>query len=222
MGEEGSAVPVVSGNVSFYNQSVAGKSIPPSPVVACFGVMSDYAKAVTSTLREDDSLLMMLGARGDALGGSAYARQAGFSGGGPPPVDFAATRSEIEVVLDAVDRGWVRSCHDVSEGGLAMAAAEMALPSRGGVDLEIGSAAGSLRSDVTLFGERGGFLVEIDPEREDAWLHLCRARGAHTVRLGRTTRDRRIRVTRDNAMLMDLDLDTVTARWKGALREALR
>ncbi len=221
-GEEGIPVPIVSGNVSFYNQSSTGRSIPPSPIVACFGVLADYSRAITPALEEEGDPLYLIGARKRELGGSAYWRRLGIAGGTPPRVDFAAARAEIAAVVAGVDRGLIRACHDVSEGGLAVAAAEMALAGRSGARLELPERPGGLRFDEYLLSETGGFLVEIAEDDEAAFTALVAEHGAGTERVGRVERGRELTVTRDGDTVVSLDLERLEPRWRGALGEALR
>jgi phosphoribosylformylglycinamidine synthase len=216
------AVPVVSGNVSFYNQSAAGRAIPPSPIVACFGIMKDYANVLTMGLKEEGSALLLLGVRRREMGGSAYFRHQGLEGGSPPRVDFAATRAEIGTILDAVDRGLLLSCHDISEGGLATAVLEMAVGGGRGVELQLDPVAMGLRLDEYLFSESGGFVVEVNPAHGDAVLEVARARGASVEPIGRTVRARELRVQERGETRVSLDLDRLGARWRSSLEEVLR
>jgi len=220
-GEAGIPVPYVSGNVSFYNQSVTGKAVPPSPIVACFGVIEDYTQAVTLDLKDEDDVLVLLGARSLELGASAYWRRLGVAGGRAPQVSFEDTRREIAVVLDGIAKGWIRACHDISEGGLGAAAAEMALPSRLGVDLELDGVLPDGRADAALFGERGGFLVEVSEDHVEALLARAEAERAAAAVVGRVRRERSLRVRAGGETRADLDLAALAARWRSALGEGM-
>jgi len=216
-------VPIVSGNVSFYNQSVEGKAIPPSPIVACFGVLKDYAAAVTPVLKhEGNGLWLVGGPRRRELGGSAYWRHLGVTGGTPPRIDFAAVRAELAATLEGIEKGLIVACHDVSEGGLGIAAAEMALAGRLGLRLELEDAPDGLRLDEYLFTETGGFLAEVAPEQEAAFTELCRARGTGARRVGAVRAGRGFSVQTPGAGRVSLDLERLEPRWHGALREAMR
>jgi phosphoribosylformylglycinamidine synthase II len=222
LGEDGVPVPIVSGNVSFYNQSSTGRSIPPSPIVACFGVLTDYARAVTPALKDEGGLLYLLGPRRRELGGSAYWRRLGVAGGTPPRVDFAAARAEIAAVVEGIERELVRACHDVSEGGMAVAAAEMALAGRLGARLELPERPGGLRLDEYLMSETGGFLVEIAEDHVSDFTALAAERGTAAERVGRVERGYALTVTHGDETAFSLDLERLEPGWRGVVGEALR
>jgi phosphoribosylformylglycinamidine synthase len=163
LGDRSDPLPIVSGNVSFYNQSAQGKSIPPSPIVSVLGRLDDFTNACDISFRKPGNLLLMVGARRDELGGSLYYRACIDHNGGRIPGFRGDLEYEMaKFVLDSISRGLVESAHDISEGGLALAVAEMSLATadstRTGVSLSIGSDA------VTLFSETPGYLLEITPE----------------------------------------------------------
>ncbi len=132
-------VPIVSGNVSFYNESPQG-SVDPSPVVACVGIMKDFSKAITMELKAPGDKLYLIGPRFDELGGSEYYKTMfGVMGANVPIVRFDLERSMIYAVIDAIDEGLLAAAHDISNGGLAATVMEMALvrPARFGFDLDL-------------------------------------------------------------------------------------
>ena len=161
LSETGEPLPIVSGNVSFYNQSSAGGAIPPSPIVAVFGRVDDFTKAVDISLKDPGDILLLVGPRRDELGGSLYYREClDFGGGRVPDFRGELERSMAEFVLECIGTGMARSVHDISEGGLLVTLAEMALASRPdagrGVMLE-----GDVMDPVYLYSETPGYLVEI-------------------------------------------------------------
>ena len=215
------AVPIVSGNVSFYNDSNQGRPIPPSPIVACFGVLKDYSVATTPRLKTEDNVIALIGERRRELGGSAYWRSRGIAGGRPPRVEFAMARREMQCVLESIESGFALACHDISEGGMAVAAAEMVLAGDLGMRLEPESL-GDLRWDEYLFTESGGFLIEISAEHMDAFETVARDREVTWTRVGRVTGDRRLVLVPPEGREETVDLDQVSDRWRNALLEALR
>ncbi len=119
--------PVVSGNVSLYNET-DGEAILPTPVIGGVGVIADVAKAVSPALKAPDLTLVLVGETGGWLGASAYLEIVeGRTDGAPPPVDLGAEARTGGLVRALIARGLVAACHDVSDGGVAVAVAEMAL-----------------------------------------------------------------------------------------------
>ncbi|MBN1433528.1 phosphoribosylformylglycinamidine synthase subunit PurL [Candidatus Fermentibacterales bacterium] len=156
-------LPIVSGNVSFYNQSPGGGPIPPSPIVCVAGRLDDASHARGIGLRSAGSSLLLLGERMDALGGSLYYRECiGHAGGRVPGFDGTLERKMALCVLELLrDLGDdVHACHDISEGGLAVALAEMSLASRSwtclGAELP-----DTGRDPVALYSESPGYVLEI-------------------------------------------------------------
>ncbi len=158
--------PVVSGNVSLYNET-NGAAIPPTPTVGAVGLIEDYARrADFASMREGD-VLILLGQTVGELGASAYLRDVlGREDGAPPPVDLAGERRAGDFVRGMIEAGTLRVVHDLSDGGLIAAAAEMALASGVGVRLELAPNPSPL---AQLFGEdQGRYLLAV----QDAWAVL--------------------------------------------------
>ena len=220
-GEDSTPVPIVSGNVSFYNQSAQGQSIPPSPIVACFGVMADYSKVVTPHVKNAGDVVVLLGQRSPHMGGSALWRKAGVHGGKPAQVDFGAVRAELHVVLDSIEAGRVSACHDISEGGLAGAAAEMLMRTELGMRLQLDSVDPAVNDQAALFGEAGGFLLTVPEESLDAVLRTAEQSQAAAAVMGKVERDSRLVISRDQRTLLQLSLDPLRESWQKGLKEAL-
>jgi phosphoribosylformylglycinamidine synthase len=126
----GYATPIISGNVSLYNEGKGGH-VPPSAVMCCIGKIDNYEKAITTQFKKAGSKIYMIGERKNELGGSEYYRLHGELGANVPQADFAQVQREIYTMVDAVAAGLVNAAHDISEGGLAVAVAEMAFGGRG-------------------------------------------------------------------------------------------
>ncbi len=165
-GEE--PLPIVSGNVSFYNQSSSGGSIPPSPIVAVFGRIDDFTKATDLSLKNPGNLIILAGNRRDELGGSLYYRTCiGHKGGKVPDFRGELEREMARFVLKCCDTGMSMSVHDISEGGIILAAAEMAIASRSdarrGIVFD-----GDALDPVYLYSETPGYLIEMSQESWDS------------------------------------------------------
>ena len=128
--------PVVSGNVSLYNET-GGNAIWPAPVVGGVGLLADTSRAVDLALKQEGSALLLIGDTRGHLGASLYLREIeGREDGMPPPVDLVAERRDGDFVRGMIAAGHVASCHDVSDGGLLVAIAEMAMAGNRGVILD--------------------------------------------------------------------------------------
>jgi len=149
--------PVVSGNVSFYNET-NGKGILPTPVIGGVGLIEDWSKAVTIAPAAGHTLVL-IGEPGGWLGASLYLREiVGSEDGAPPPVNLEDERRAGELVRSLIAEGIVAACHDLSDGGLLVAAAEMALA--GHVGLALAATGPDMSPHGYWFGEdQGRYLV---------------------------------------------------------------
>ena len=159
--------PVVSGNVSLYNET-NGVAIPPTPAVGGIGLIPDIAAMATLALKREDDLLMLLGAEAGHLGQSLYMQIMLNRGeGAPPPVDLDAERRSGDLVRELIRSGCLSAVHDVSDGGLLVAIAEMALAGNQGVQLD--AALGPLPAHALWFGEdQARYVVAASPDKADA------------------------------------------------------
>jgi len=219
-------LPVVSGNVSFYNESSSGAAIPPSPVVACYGVLDDYSVAASLALKQAGSRLLLIGSPGRGLAGSALLEVIGLSGTGvAPELDLEAERREAHAVTGTIRSGLATACHDVSEGGLFTSLAEMVIGGWGtgrrgaSVDLDFG---GDVAEVELLFSEAGGYVVEVRPENVEAVVNICENHGACVSELGRTVEEPRLEVRKSGRTILKIGIDEMRDAWSGALEKLVR
>ncbi|MDZ7617243.1 MAG: phosphoribosylformylglycinamidine synthase subunit PurL, partial [Patescibacteria group bacterium] len=169
--------PFISGKDSLNNEfRPEGQepiSIPPSLLVSAMGQVADVSRCVTMDLKRPGNYVYLLGLTRDELGGSHFALVHGLSGGEVPKVDAARARGLFESLHLAIDAGLVRACHDLSEGGLATAAAEMALAGRTGMRLSLSQVphdiAGPTAAQLLFSESNTRFLVEVTPENSAAF-----------------------------------------------------
>ena len=181
-------VPVVSGNVSLYNES-RGQAIFPTPVVGGLGLLEDVAKATRSAFAAEGLVVGLLGA--DTLGievndlaGSEYLQRVHGRVEGSPKIDIDLEKQVQQVCRDAIEQGLITSAHDCSEGGLAVALAECSI--QGGMGFT-GEFSVADRWDVTLFGERQSrIVVGLSEDRWDALVSLAAGFGVPAIKLGYT------------------------------------
>ena len=148
--------PVVSGNVSFYNET-EGRAIPPTPTIAMLGVLEDAGRRVTQFFKRPGDAIILLRTAPASLAASEYAALFGGNGGSLAALDLERERALIEGLVAAADRGLIRSAHDVAEGGLAVTLAECCfnpdgvlgaeidgMPEQGGAEVFFGEGASSV------------------------------------------------------------------------------
>jgi phosphoribosylformylglycinamidine synthase subunit PurL len=160
--------PIVSGNVSLYNESKAtggGSAILPTPAIGGVGVLEDVTKMATIGLKSEGDLIWLLGGSGTDLGQSLYLREIlGQEAGNPPVVNLQDEKHRGELVRGFIDAGKANAVHDISDGGLLVALAEMALAAGLGCQLNIGlDAVQAFAEDqgrYVLTSPSGGFLED--------------------------------------------------------------
>lgn len=150
---------VVSGNVSFYNET-EGKAIPPTPTVATVGILADVTRRVTQWFKHEDDLVVLLGETREELGASEYlAAIHGRVAGAPPVLDLEKEKRLQALCLTAAREGIFSSAHDVAEGGLAVALAEACITRPDGAIGAQVMLPGNLRPDILLFSESQSRVV---------------------------------------------------------------
>ncbi len=175
--------PVVSGNVSLYNET-NGEAIAPTPAIGGVGVLEDVSKAMRVGGAEAGEELIAIGVTRGHLGQSLYLRELfAIEEGAPPSVDLDAERKTGELVRKRIDEGLVTACHDVSDGGLLVAAAEMALAAGRGLNL---ATPVKQRKAAFWFGEdQARYLVAATPAAADTLLLKSAMAGVQASKLGR-------------------------------------
>ncbi|MPZ15205.1 MAG: phosphoribosylformylglycinamidine synthase subunit PurL [Chloroflexi bacterium] len=203
-------VPIISGNVSLYNETM-GVAIPPTPIVGALGLLEDVDRHARAGFRHGQTA-WLLGPLGGTIACSEYGALRDWEDGAPPPLDLALERRVQACVRDLVAAGVVQSATDVSEGGLAGALAEMALTTGVGVactDFCASAVASGERVDAVLFGEGPArVVVGSASDRADAVAAAARAWSVPCTRLGATGGDR-IEIAR----ILSVSLGDVNERW---------
>jgi phosphoribosylformylglycinamidine synthase len=181
--------PVVSGNVSLYNET-EGKAILPTPVIGGVGLIEAEARPVTLALKQPGDLLLLVGESRGHLGQSLYLRELhGREDGPPPPVDLLAERRAGDFVRAQIAAGRIAACHDVSDGGLLVAIAEMAMSGEIGAELT-GLQAPPAALAGLLFGEdQGRYVLEASAADAEALTAEAAQRSIPIAHLGRVGGD---------------------------------
>ena len=205
--------PIIAGNVSFYNESKSG-AIPPSPIVSCLGRIQDVNKIIPMHFQKSDSIILMVGERKDELGGSVYYSIYNELGINLPMPDLKEVKNQIFALNNCIEKRLVLSCHDIADGGVASAVAEMTFGNEIGCDIKI---INDLRTDKTLFSETGGFVLELSMNNIEAVQSIFSNYGIELIKIGSTNNSG---VMIFNSVVK-LSVKKVKDAWTNGLREKL-
>ena len=225
--------PFISGKDSLNNEfsyrDASGNkqtiAIPPSLLISALGQIDDVGRAVTMDLKQPGNLLYQVGETKDELGGSHFALVESLAGGHVPVVDPAVAKRTFAAVHQAMDCGLIRACHDLSEGGLAVAAAEMAFAGGLGARIELGMVPHAFSSNepqqltaTLLFAESNSrFLCEV-PSASAAEFEALMAE-VPCARVGEVNDQSKLQIFHDNeSPVIDADIQTLKEAWKAPLR----
>ena len=211
--------PFISGKDSLYNESPLGP-VTPTLLITAIGIIPDIRKAVTIDLKKPNNPIYIVGETHMELGGSEYYRLKGFLGKQVPKVRAEKAKKVMDAVTKAIDNGLVKACHDLSEGGLGVAAAEMAFT--GGYGLEISlkkvpTGEKIQRNDFLLFSESNSrFLIEVDSSFKEEFERLLH--GIPHAEIGKVTKERYLCVYGlDGRVVVEASLDDLLEHWKSFL-----
>lgn len=211
----GHALPVIAGNVSFYNEG-SNLSIPPSPMIACVGSMPNAQNAITSDLKKIGSTLFLVGERLDECGGSIYYDLYNELGTHVPKPNLAKIADQIYAVIECIRQGLVLSAHDISEGGVAVALAEMSFKNSMGVEVYIPG--DTLSTPKKLFCETGGFILEIEHSHIPAVQKIFSKYNTPLIAIGFTHKDPYLKI--QNCIHLAIEIAKTT--WALGLKKKLQ
>lgn len=209
-------IPVISGNVSLYNET-KGEAVYPTPVVGMLGLMENVEKRCTMGFQREGDLVFLMGEqRGDGLGGSEYLEVVHGIVAGKPRLDLDMERRVQHCCLSLISQGIIRSAHDCSDGGLAVTLAESCLVAALGFQGELWDFSG--RADTYLFGESPSrIVVSVAVEKAGQLESMAAKWGVPLEKLGRVVRQRFV-----IPGLIDLPLKEIKRAWQTGLDRALR
>lgn len=216
-------VPVVSGNVSFYNET-NGVSIYPTPMIGMVGLIEEADRTLTQWFKQADDDILLLGETKEDLGGTEYLKVAhAREQGSPPLLNMETERALHACVLRLAREGLLQSAHDCSDGGLAVALAECCISSPGvrlGAVIQLPNS--RFRRDAVLFGEsQSRIVVSVTPEHRDAVIRIARDCGVPVSVIGTVGGERLvIEVATDSASRacrLDAGLERLSEAWAQAL-----
>lgn len=214
--------PIISGNVSLYNQ------IDATAVVGCAGTLKDYGKAIIPQLKASGNKLFLLGDRKNELGASEFYELLGYLGKNVPQEDFEQATKEIYSVIDGVDNGLIESCHDISEGGLLVTLAEMTMPhprkggGKLGLKADLSEIGKGLKSFQKLFSQTGGFVCEVKPENVEKFKEICDNNSLSMIELGEVIAESNFVITDDGKEIISQSLSILQEAWLESLAKKLK
>ena len=190
------------------------------------GQVDDVRQCVTMDLKEVGNALFQVGVTRDEMGGSHFGLVRQLSGGRVPEVQADQAKSTFRAVHEAIQAGQVRACHDMSEGGMAVALAEMAFAGGLGMDVSVDSIPGDLadataeQSEVALlFSESNTrFICEVPQPLAEAFEQCLQRHDVPCARIGTVTPDGRVKITGGGRPLIDADIATLKDAWQSPLK----
>ncbi|GBR75427.1 phosphoribosylformylglycinamidine synthase [Candidatus Termititenax persephonae] len=209
---------IISGNVSMYNESVAGP-IYPTPVIGLVGVIEPDTPRVTAQFQDGD-WLFQIGRTRNALGGTEYLKlRHDLEVGLPPRIDLTQEKKLQEFLIDGIEQGILRSAHDLSEGGLLVALAESAILSNRGAAVQLMS--GQLRLDALLFAEtQARAVVSVTSAALADFQKLVAKHGVDAQSIGKV-QGQDFTLTVDGEQIVNLTVDNLADKYYNALPKLL-
>ncbi|UCH72569.1 MAG: phosphoribosylformylglycinamidine synthase subunit PurL [Thermoplasmatales archaeon] len=214
-------LPFMSGNVSFYNESVK-TSVPPTPEIMGIGIISDIRKCVTSDFKKEGNPVYLVGKETEKeLGGSEYYKLIKVEGGKVPKTDVEILKKCIGSIIFAIKKEYVASCHDVSEGGIGVCLSEMAIGGDIGANVNLSQVGNNIRSDFKLFSESNTrWIVEIKKDKQKYFDILLKKEKTPFIKIGETDQ-RKLVISDLEKNTVDLDLEDIRYAWKNAIKNIM-
>ncbi|ETS13157.1 phosphoribosylformylglycinamidine synthase subunit PurL [Bartonella quintana] len=174
--------PIVSGNVSLYNET-NGEAILPTPTIAGVGLLDNWSKTVTIGGMQNKDSIVLIGPCGSHLGQSIYARNIlNIDAGAPPHIDLQLEKKHGQFVRDVIHRGFVNAAHDISDGGLALALAEMVIKASKGIRIKLSNKS---PQHAELFGEdQARYILAVKPHALNSLKELAQVNEISLTELG--------------------------------------
>ncbi len=211
-------LPFISGKDSLYNESPLGP-VTPTLLITAVGVVPDIQNTTSMDLKAEGDLIYIAGKTYNELGGSEYYKLQGYLGASVPKVRGAKAKRTFKAVTKAIDQGMVKACHDLSEGGLAVAAAEMAFAGDLGLEIDLSKVPSKDvdRDDFMLFSESNSrFLIEIAPKAKKDFEALMKDKACALI--GKVTNQPKLVVRgMKGIIIVDAQLEVLRRSWKQTL-----
>jgi phosphoribosylformylglycinamidine synthase len=208
------SLPFISGNVSFYNESIK-TAVPPTPVILGIGIVPDIRNCITSDLKEIGNVIYLVGSQTQKeMGGSEYYVALNISDGEVPDTDSVILKNCMKGLLASVEKQYISSCHDVSEGGIGVCISEMSIGSDIGAEIDLSEVNPELRSDFKLFSESNTrWIVEVKKNKFKDFESQLNKFNTPFIKIGVTTSKSILIYDNDNK-IVNLDVEEIRECWK--------
>ncbi|MDH7479471.1 MAG: phosphoribosylformylglycinamidine synthase subunit PurL, partial [Syntrophomonadaceae bacterium] len=211
------ATPVVSGNVSFYNET-PGRIINPTPTVGAVGLLEDVELRCSQGFKQEGDQVFLLGPYPESIGASEYLSLVhGLEAGPVPEPDLLLERLVQETCRQLIREKLINSAHDLSEGGMAVALAESCISGGIGVEVAVVDYADQQRLDAVLFGEGPArIIISVCPNAVERVVQFCREKGAPLFKVGQVG-GQSLRIEIRGREVINLPLASVEQAWRGGI-----
>jgi len=210
-------LPFMSGNVSFYNESVE-TSVPPTPEIMGIGIVPDIRKCVTSDFKSEGNPIYLIGKETDKeMGGSEYYNIMNIDGGSVPKSDVKILKNCMSGILSTIEKETIASCHDISEGGLGVCISEMCIGGNLGCEIDITNIGKDLQSDIKLFSESNTrWIIEVKKDNIDKFEKTLKKFKTPFVKIGQISKNRLI-IHDNKRIIINQKIDALQDIWKNAI-----
>ncbi|MBT6121459.1 phosphoribosylformylglycinamidine synthase subunit PurL [bacterium] len=207
-------LPIIAGNVSFYNESKTGSEVVPSPVILVVGKIEEASKGMRAKVDSDGQTLILIGKRYSEFGGTQIGDSCPELGNVPPQVRYSDERLQNTWVSKEIESSLISSCHDISMGGLWLALVEMAMGRNGkaevGMTLNFGS---ECDLGTTLFSENGGYVVSVSTDDTQRALDSLKDSGVDFEVLGHTTKETVMELAHYGELFYKENMEELASHW---------
>jgi len=210
-------LPFMSGNVSFYNESIK-TAVPPTPEIMGVGIVQDIRKCVTSEFKKEGNPIYLVGKETEKeMGGSEYYNILNLESGIVPRTDTKILRICMDGILSSIDKEFIASCHDISEGGLGVCISEMAIGGDIGAILDISDIGNGLRTDFKLFSESNTrWIIEVKKEKQKDFEKLLKQKNISFKNIGET-KGKKLIIKDGKEVAINVNISVLRDCWKNAI-----
>jgi len=214
-------LPFMSGNVSFYNESIK-TSVPPTPQITSIGIVEDIRKCITSDFKKKENPIYLVGKKTEKeMGGSEYYKALSLDGGRVPRSDLKILKNCLEGILSSIKKSLLSSCHDVSEGGIAVCLSEMCIGGDIGCSVDLSEIGKDLRPDYKLFSESNTrWIVEVKKDKANQFEKNLNKQKTPYQKIGEVKKDKLI-IKHEKSIIVNQKINNLRDIWKNKILDVM-